>query len=156
MGPTDWIRCNQTRFLLTAFVLGNLAGCGGPKLYPVAGQLVWEDGSAARQLAGGLVVFESQEAKMSARGEIQADGTFRLSTVQPGDGALEGQHRVLIEVPRLREADLGDRREPPPLLDPRLGSFETSGLVVRVERTNNQLTLPLKKVTATKGSRRTN
>ncbi|HXG12359.1 MAG TPA: hypothetical protein VNK04_21565 [Gemmataceae bacterium] len=118
---------------------------GGPKTYPVSGQLVWEDGSPARELAGGLVVLESVEAPVSAQGEILDDGTFRLTTSRPGDGALEGRHRVLIEVPRPREGDLAGRREPPPILDPRLGRFETSGLEINVERKDNQVILKLKK-----------
>ena len=48
--------CTRRRLmplLLAALLLGGLAGCGGPRLYPVAGRLVWEDGSPAKELAGG-------------------------------------------------------------------------------------------------------
>src|SRR5262245_11755733 len=89
-----------TRPLLAAFLLLSFASCGGPRLYPVAGRVVWEDGSAARELSGGLVAFESVEARMGARGEIDADGAFRVSTSRSGDGALEGRHRVLVEAPQ--------------------------------------------------------
>jgi hypothetical protein len=131
--------------LLAALLLGGLVGCGGPRLYPVAGRLVWEDGSPAKELAGGLVVLEAVDAPMGARGDIEADGTFRVMTSRPGDGAREGRHRVLIEARRLSEGELAGRREPSPVLDPRQGSFETSGLEVNVERKDNQVTLKLKK-----------
>src|SRR5262245_14499551 len=119
-----------TRPLLAGFLLGTLAGCGGPRLYPVAGRVVWEDGSAARELAGGLVVFESVEDRMGARADIQADGSFRLSTSRPGDGTLAGRHRVLVEAPQPSEKELAGRKDMPQILDPRFASFETSGLEV--------------------------
>jgi hypothetical protein len=73
-----------------------LAGCGGSGVYPVEGRVVWKDGTPAKELAGSQVVFDLAEKQTSARGTIQADGTFRLTTNKPDDGALAGEHQVLV------------------------------------------------------------
>ncbi|UUO07851.1 hypothetical protein M4951_05940 [Blastopirellula sp. J2-11] len=39
----------------------------------------------------------------SAIGEIQEDGTFRLSTYAKGDGAVVGKHRIRISEPSMPE-----------------------------------------------------
>src|SRR6185436_6776126 len=61
-------------------VLLGLAGCGGQAVYPVHGKVTWEDGSQASELAGGLVICESVEGQVGARGDIEKDGSFQLST----------------------------------------------------------------------------
>src|SRR5947209_5023568 len=64
------------------------AGCGS-NTYPVEGKVVWADGSPITELAGGMVQFESEKLtpNVSARGTIQPDGTFRIGTHNPDDGA---------------------------------------------------------------------
>src|SRR5262245_28250224 len=85
-------RAGAAAALLLAALLG---GCvGGP--YPVDGVVVWQDGSPAKELEGSHVVFELPEKKAGARGAIRADGTFRVSTYKPDDGALPGEHKVFI------------------------------------------------------------
>jgi hypothetical protein len=118
-------RCRD--LLPAALLLGSVAGCGGPKLYPVSGQIAWQDGSPAKELAGGLLALESVGVRASARSDIEADGSFRVTTTRPGDGAYEGRYRVLIDVPRLsdRELNMG-KREPRPILDPRYGQADGS------------------------------
>ena len=90
-----------------AVVLLGLAGCGGPRLYPVHGKVTWEDGAEARELAGGLVICESVDGKVGARGDIEQDGSFQLSTYKPGDGVLPGKHRVAV-------VEYSPREPPPP------------------------------------------
>jgi len=46
-------------------------------------------------LTKGIVRFEPDYGRM-ATGELQADGTFVLTTFEKGDGAVAGQHRVFI------------------------------------------------------------
>src|SRR5262245_55467367 len=75
----------RTSALVVAVGLLGLAGCGGPSLYPVHGKVVWENGADAQELAGGLVVCESVEGGVGARGDIEKDGSFQLSTYKPGD-----------------------------------------------------------------------
>src|SRR5947209_263103 len=105
MFPSAWIARSLTP-LLAGLLLGSLAGCGGPKLYPVSGQLVWQDGSPAKELTGASLVLESADVRTSARGDVGPEGTFQVMTSRPGDGAFEGRYKVLIDVPRLTERDL--------------------------------------------------
>jgi hypothetical protein len=120
-----------------AVVLLGAIGCGGRKLYPVEGKIVFPDGRPVTGLAGGTVEFDPLEGKEGARGEIQEDGTFRLGTVKPGDGAYPGRYQVCV-VP----AQVLDRPNPR-VLDRRFEDFKTSGLKVEVKREDNQITLPV-------------
>src|SRR5205085_213820 len=76
-----------------------VAGCGkSQKTYPVEGSVTYPDG---KPLVGGSVEFESQEAEtkgLNARGDIGADGSYRLKTGKD-DGAVEGSHRVIVVPP---------------------------------------------------------
>jgi hypothetical protein len=69
-------------------------GCG-PDYYPVTGTITLHDGSP---LTKGLVIFEriDEGPPMTARGEIQPDGRYSLSTEQPGDGMPVGRYKVVI------------------------------------------------------------
>src|SRR5207249_2275528 len=75
------------------FALGT-AGCGS-RMVQVTGTVTLDDGTP---LTKGLVVFEGivDGKPVMARGEVKADGTYQLSTGKPGDGALPGKYRVLI------------------------------------------------------------
>src|SRR5258705_6914772 len=128
-----------TSALAIAGVLLGLAGCGGPSLYPVHGKVTWDNGAEARQLAGGLVICESVDGKVGARGDIEKDGSFRLSTYKPGDGLLPGKHRVAVVEYSPREPP------PPPIIDRAFSRVEASGLEINVERTTNQVTLKVRR-----------
>jgi hypothetical protein len=121
------------RAAVLALAVIAVAGCG-TRMYPVEGKVLWQDGSPATELAGGVVVFESKDSPLSARGELQADGSFRLTTRTPGDGALPGHYRVLITEPLPQESD----RVPPPKMDLRFQSFETSRLEFTVAPSRNE------------------
>lgn len=78
-----------------------LAGCrddGRLRTYPINGKVVFEDG---QPLKGGSVIClcESGEHALSARGEINEDGTFTLGTYDTDDGAIAGLHQVAIDPP---------------------------------------------------------
>src|SRR5438067_1061279 len=78
--------CPTRRIAAVALLcLLGAAGCGSG-LYPVRGKVTYPDGKPVTE---GMVVFESksEEARVTARGEIQSDGSFALSTHKPGDGA---------------------------------------------------------------------
>jgi hypothetical protein len=126
--------------VLVLLALPGTAGCGS-RTYPVEGRVVFRDGKEATELAGGFVTFEAEESQVSAQGEIQPDGTFRMGTFKPGDGAVPGRHKVLV-MPR--PADNPDR-PPPPVLHPRYQRLETSGLEVTVEPKKNQVTLTVER-----------
>ena len=83
--------------LLVIFAVGAvcpLAGCdSGLRTYPVTGTVHFEDG---QPLAGGMIIFQSSDGQVQARSGVSRDGTFRVGTEEPGDGAVEGQHRVVV------------------------------------------------------------
>jgi len=113
-----------------------LPGCGrGPRLYPVHGKVTWQDGTEARELVGGLVICESIDGKVGARGDIEQDGSFRLTTYKPGDGLFAGKHRVAVVEYSPREPP------PPPTIDRKFSNVEASGLEINVEPKTNDVTL---------------
>lgn len=121
------------------FVLLALAGCGGPSLYPVHGKVTWENGADARELEGGMVVCESVDGRVGSRGDIEKDGSFQLSTYEPGDGALPGKHRVAVVEYSPKEPP------PPPIIDRAFSRVESSGLEINVEPTTNEVTLKVRR-----------
>jgi hypothetical protein len=88
--------------LLSAAVAG-LAGCGPsiPKTYPVKGKVVLKGGKLT---AGTHIIFESKgNSEIRADGTVQDDGSFTVATKMYGkqkDGAVEGEHRVMIIEPK--------------------------------------------------------
>lgn len=128
-------RFKQVRGLLLILALG-VGGCSSG-LYPVQGKVKYSDGEDAKELAGGLVEFESVEGKNSARGEIRPDGSFEMTTERPGDGVWAGKHKVVVSG-KMPEPD---KPRPPRVIDPRFEKYETSGLEVTVEPKKNQITL---------------
>lgn len=123
-------------------LLFSLAGCGGSGIHPVEGQLVWKDGSPAKELAGSLIFFELPEKQVSARGQIQADGSFRLSTEKENDGAPAGEHTVLIvEVGRKSLGGPDSTAIAPGKIDSRYATPSTSDLRATVKPGTNKITL---------------
>jgi hypothetical protein len=104
--------------LLLAFAIG----CGSKATtYPAGGKVVHADG---KPVSNGSVTFRSQagERPVTARGPLQQDGTFKLTTFASNDGAVAGKHQALVSV-TVVEGDFS-----PPRIDPRYTHFETSGL----------------------------
>jgi hypothetical protein len=128
------------RWLLALVGLAGLSlvGCGGNNLYPAQGKVTFKDGTP---LTAGWVVFESVTpgAKVGARGNIQPDGTFQLSTFSEGDGALEGSYRVAVMPPPGAKEGTPVR----PLIHPRLQRPETSHLefTVTPDKQKNYFTI---------------
>ena len=44
----------------------------------------------------GEIEFFEPNQKMNARGQISRDGTFSVGTYETDDGAIEGEHKVVI------------------------------------------------------------
>src|SRR5262245_51662606 len=102
-------------------------GWGGSNLIPVNGKVVHKDGTP---VTAGMVIFEPVSQKVSARGEIHADGTFHLGTNSDNDGAMEGEYKVLIAPPPLPEE--GKRLRSP--IAAKYLSLETTPLKCKVSR----------------------
>ena len=113
---------------LVPLVFLGLGGCGsGPALFPVSGKVTYKDG---KPVTAGFVMFEPVGQKISARGEIQPDGSFQLGTYGNNDGAIEGEYKVLIAPPPLPEE--GKPRSP--AIHPKYRNLESTPLKFTVTR----------------------
>jgi hypothetical protein len=72
-----------------------IGGCSGDSgVQPVSGTVKLPNGTP---ISGGLVVFRPLGPDQKpARGAIAADGSFRLSTAVPNDGAAPGEYQVMV------------------------------------------------------------
>src|SRR5262249_52668164 len=106
---------------------------------PVVGKVVFKDG---KPLEGGMVVLSPLDPAnhVGARGYIQPDGTFELSSEKPQDGVLEGRYQPLVKPPaRGRGED--DTQSSIPVIEPRYTRFEASGVEVEVRPGKNEVTI---------------
>ncbi|MCI0455903.1 MAG: hypothetical protein L0Z62_02845 [Gemmataceae bacterium] len=123
---------------VAALLLSAIAGCGSG-LHPVRGKVTLDDG---KPLTKGLVIFEGKQGEKTvmARGVIQTDGSYRLSTHTPGDGAPPGKYRVLIAPMEDVDAPDNERRL---AFDSRYTDFNTSGLEFEVQAGDNDIPIRL-------------
>jgi hypothetical protein len=123
-----------------------LTGCSpGDGPFPVEGTVVWEDdGTPAKELHLGSVIFDLPERQIGARGVIQPDGTFRLTTTKPGDGAMVGDYKVVI-LEGARKP-IGDGTVLAPLrMDARYSDRNATDLTATVKPGKNVITLKVKR-----------
>jgi hypothetical protein len=112
-----------------------IAGCVGTsnepmfsgKTIPVKGTVTYK----GKPLKRGVVRFEP-DAGREAEGTIGPDGTFTLTTFQPGDGAIPGAHRVAVFTPKKKE------------IPPRYSNFALSGIEVEVQQDRTEYAINLK------------
>src|SRR5262245_45613884 len=124
---------SQRPWALVSLVLFGAGGCGSQTLFPVSGKVTYKDG---KPVTAGLVIFEPVVQKPSARGEIQADGSFQLGTHQDNEGAVEGEYKVLIAPPPLPEE--GKRLRSP--IHPKYQNLESTPLKFTVTRDRDKNT----------------
>jgi hypothetical protein len=127
------------RWSAWSLVILIMGGCssGQKPTYPVQGKLVWEDGSPAKELSGGMVIFQCDAEEMSAKAPIDQVGDFILGTYTRSDGAVAGKHKVSIAQPA---AETGEYR-PLEIVDRRYESMETTDLEVTIEAKRNDIVL---------------
>ncbi len=103
--------------LLFAACLVSCLGCGPnrPATAPVHGRVTYN----GRPVVAGTIVFQPTHGR-PAMGEIQPDGSYKLTTFDAGDGALLGKHTVTIDA----------RRNPKP---PPMEGTEAAGPPPKVE-----------------------
>ena len=86
--------------LAVAFVF-TAWGCGSGHGYrPVTGTVKYSDGSLPKAEMA-TVTFEPEDGSAAAKGasgDIAEDGTFELTTIDPGDGAAPGDYRVTVKI----------------------------------------------------------
>ncbi len=138
------IHTSSRHFLALGVLLCTVVGCGGRKVYPVQGKVVFADGSI---MTGGWVVFEPLEAgkQVSAIGDIQGDGTFVLSTDGKSDGAMEGWYKITVHPPLTNNPDENAKVEV--VVHRKYLAATTTPLQreVKADRKANQFTLELEK-----------
>jgi hypothetical protein len=118
-----------------------LAGCGGPKFYPVEGTVTWTDGKPALELVGGAVNFEPTAGNQSATGPIVAGARYQLGTSRPGNGVPAGEYRVTITRPPTADPD----KPSPSVLHPDYERLDKTKLKVTVEEKRNDFPLKLER-----------
>jgi hypothetical protein len=112
-----------------------------PPLHPVRGS-VYLDGSP---VAGAFVVLTEQEPKgrRGARGDgmTEADGSFVISALTPGDGLPAGKYAVTVTLRKPLFTPEGKRG--PNLLPAKYADPATSGLTAEVKEGANELKIEL-------------
>ena len=76
-----------------AFVLG-CGGASGPALHPVSGKVT----KGGKPLANVSVTFSPVAGGISSGGRTDADGKFALLCQNGKAGAVEGKHKVVLQV----------------------------------------------------------
>jgi hypothetical protein len=132
------------------------AGCTGstnrPKVAPVSGKVTHN----GQPVTAGDVTFTPDggtggSAAHIATGQIEPDGTYRLTTFNSGDGAVLGTHKVTVVV--RSAADMRKVNElkggkiayklPPSVLPPKYSSVESTPLKYTVDDKSNTIDIPL-------------
>jgi hypothetical protein len=101
-------------------------------MVPVTGKVLYN----GNPLEFGSVTFQPPRGQ-AARGKIQSDGAFSLSTYEPGDGAVVGLHKVRITCYESQRAPLtpgaGEQSLGKLLIPTRYTLFDQSGLTADVQ-----------------------
>lgn len=98
--------------------------------YPVSGKVQFRSGGAVHV---GSIELKSREHGVHARGTLDTDGSFTLTTYEPGDGAVAGEHDCVIVQMIMVEDVSGHKASTIGVIDRRYSSYATSGLVVTVQ-----------------------
>jgi len=120
-------------------------GCGdsGPKTYPVNGTITLPGGDAAPLIGHNIEASLDSDPTVRASGVIEANGRFKLETIQGGKvvtGAREGSYKVRLI---LSDDDAVSRKLAKKAVPPRYFQFDSSGLEIRVPA-NDDVKLELK------------
>lgn len=124
---------NACALICFSTVLLVSVGCErGPQLVPVEGRVTYQ----GKPLQFGSVTFQPPRGQ-PAKGKIQPDGTFALSTFTRGDGAVTGPHKVRITCYESQRADAtqvtGEQSLGASLIPRRYTFFDQSGLTAEVK-----------------------
>lgn len=132
------MRSNQTPALaMAALLIVSTPGCGAkpehPETVPVQGKVTYK----GQPVIKGTITFQS-DGGQAATGEIQPDGTYRLSTFAEKDGAVPGHHKVMIIAndgdPTLMPGSSPGYKTPKDLVPKKYNQFDTSELEVDVSK----------------------
>lgn len=120
-------------FVLVGALLVGLPACTGePRTFPVKGTVMYN----GKPVPKGTVLFTPVSGGPTATGELNEEGTYRLTTYKPGDGAVLGEYRVAImamEGPLQGDPPIA----PPPIIPDKYSSLALSDLKANVHEGDN-------------------
>jgi hypothetical protein len=122
-----------------------IAGCStsnNPKTYPVTGKVTYR----GQPVTSGMVLLTPEGSGHAATGNLDKDGSFRLTTFQKDDGAVPGKYQVAVQVfpddgAGLPGAEFAGKKPPVPQ---KYMSPQSSGLIAEIKVGENNLDFPLK------------
>jgi hypothetical protein len=90
------LTARRSSWVLAFASVAAIVACGSgckqtPRVVPVAGKVLYN----GKPLPFGSVMFQPDQGQ-AAVGDIQADGSFKLSSYGPDDGAVPGTHKVSV------------------------------------------------------------
>ncbi len=119
-----------------ALAIATLVGCSNqPRPWPASGRVIYDDG---QPLVEGRIEVRSLEHPLVARGSIGRDGQFALTTFKANDGAVSGEHEVLII--QKFTANIDNMKEHAKhaaktrTLDRKFSNYKTSELTIHIDR----------------------
>lgn len=131
---------NGIAVLGTVLVMAT-AGCSNSEVptVPVKGTVSLRDGTPVQT---GTVEFNALDGDWTARGKINSDGTFYLSTFKDGDGAVPGVHDAVV-VQLIATEDLPlHQHSHGPTVDPKYSHYDRAGLQFTIESgAENQISI---------------
>lgn len=129
-----------TRAIVVVACLCLLTGCSDRhKTYPVQGKVQFKSGGPVRV---GTIELKSREHDIQARGTLNTDGTFKLTTYEDGDGAIAGKHGCVVVQFVMAEGIKGHRPSTIGVIDRRYNSYATSGLEIEISpKGKNEITI---------------
>jgi hypothetical protein len=125
-------RSRRVSFVLVGALLLGLPACtGGPRTYPVKGTVRYD----GKPVPKGTILFTPVQGGPTATGQINEDGTYRLTTYKPGDGASLGEYRVVIMAMEPMQGE--PPTSPPPIIPDKYSSLALSDLKANVQEGDN-------------------
>ena len=94
--PMQPLTTRRSTWLVAFAAVAAIFACGSgckqnPRVVPVAGKVLYN----GKPLPFGTLMFQPDQGQ-AAVGDIQADGSFKLSSYGPNDGAVPGKHSVSV------------------------------------------------------------
>jgi hypothetical protein len=138
MNDVDQHRAIIAVCVASLFAVCLISGCGRrTKVYPVHGRVITSDAAPVKY---GIVEFRSLDSGQLARGKLDQDGKFTLTTFRPDDGAVEGKHAVVVVqliFGNIAGLDVQHVHDHGPAIDPKFSSYQKSGLSATVNPTED-------------------
>jgi hypothetical protein len=103
-----------------------------PDVIPVKGKVTYK----GQPVTKGSIKFEPDGFGREAHGQIQSDGTFVLTTLKEGDGAVAGHHRVAVTGTGIKS--------PKDALAKKYGGVSSSGWTADVDAEHTEFTFDIK------------